>query len=235
MFSLMHTVTANKKFLCFVYIIFSLKVSVVLANTEVGLRNYKEGEFKKAYEEFFSESKKGNANAQYYLGCMFLKGEGVKKSFMWGFKWLSIAADKGHVKALNVVGVIYKNGVETSKNTEEAKKYLQLSAEKNFNLGQFNLGVLLIENYKEKIENLSHENVKQENDDHSNSHSKEENHRTDLIEGYKWLKISELNGFDRASTILKLLSAEILHSELIVLDEQANEAFKSLKNQNATN
>ncbi|GEM_PF-3417330 len=223
--------TINKKNLWIFFVFFSLNIDVALANQKVGLESYRAGEYEKAYKIFYNESKKGNADAQYYLGCMLLKGEGVNKSFMRGFKWLSIAADKGHVKALNVVGVIYKNGVETFKNSEEAKKYFQLTAEKNFNLGQFNLGVLLIENYKEKIKSFSHETNRKKHDEHSDDHSKSGDPRLDLIEGYKWLKISELNGFERASSVLKIVRSEIPHSKQLELDDEAKAVFKSLKDQ----
>lgn len=227
--------TIKKYFFSILFFFFILKINVVLASQKVGLESYRAGQYEKAFENFYNESIKGNTDAQYYLGCMLLKGEGVNKSIMRGFKWLSIAADKGHVKALNVVGVIYKNGFGTFKNQEEAKNFFQLSAEKNFNLGQFNLGVLLIENYREKIKSSSHETDGQKHDAHSDDHSKAEDHRKNLIEGYKWLKISELNGFERASSVLKVIRSEIPPSELFELDDQAKAVFESLKEQSEVN
>ena len=228
----MKDIKAHKKIVFLVLFIFGIKFNIaegdsqIVFKTHLGLRNYKVGKYKKAYEYFFDSAKKGNKEAQYYLGCMLLKGEGIEKNFIRAFKWLSIAAEQGHLKALNVIGVIYKNGTETHKNLDEARKFFQLSADKNLNVGQFNLGVLLFERYKAKRKNASHELETKEHD----GHGKVENYREDLVEGYKWLKISELNGFERAAKVLKILQSEILPSEIVDIENQAEVFSKKFKN-----
>ncbi len=41
----------------------------------------------------------GHAGAQYNLGLMYLKGEGVPRGALHGLEWLAIAADNGDMKA----------------------------------------------------------------------------------------------------------------------------------------
>jgi hypothetical protein len=52
----------------------------------------------------FAATTFGDANAQYNLARMHLEGAGVDKDGREGIKWLSLAADKGHLQAEALLG-----------------------------------------------------------------------------------------------------------------------------------
>ena len=52
----------------------------------------------------------GDADAQYEVGQLYLKGEGLGQSTLQGARWLSLAARKGHVPAQAKLGDLLFNG-----------------------------------------------------------------------------------------------------------------------------
>ena len=58
----------------------------------------------------------GNAQAQYKLGVMYQKGEGVKRNYETAVNWYYKAAKQGYAPAQNNLGVMYaeRKGVEQS-------------------------------------------------------------------------------------------------------------------------
>ena len=50
----------------------------------------------------------GNAGAQYHLGVVHAKGQGVEKDFKQAMKWSHDAAVQGHAEAQYLVGAIYE-------------------------------------------------------------------------------------------------------------------------------
>ncbi len=52
----------------------------------------------------------GDAEAQYLLGLMYLKGEGVKKDFALAERWLRKAAVQDVIEAQSALGDIYETG-----------------------------------------------------------------------------------------------------------------------------
>jgi TPR repeat protein len=54
----------------------------------------------------------GDATAQYNLGRMYLDGVGGDKDSRQGLRWLSLAADKGHVQAQALLGQVLFDGRE---------------------------------------------------------------------------------------------------------------------------
>jgi len=55
--------------------------------------------------------------------------------------WRS-AADQGHPRAQNGLGVLYRDGLGTLKNERTAAKWFRESAEKGYAFGMFNLGMM---------------------------------------------------------------------------------------------
>jgi len=55
----------------------------------------------------YAATRYGHPGAQYALGVMYLKGEGLEKSQLVGMKWLMLASRKGFAKAQALLGDIY--------------------------------------------------------------------------------------------------------------------------------
>jgi TPR repeat protein len=60
---------------------------------KAGVRYYKKGSYKKAYEKLLYPAQLGLKDAQYYLGFMYLKGQHVDQSLATGMAWLGVACE----------------------------------------------------------------------------------------------------------------------------------------------
>ena len=80
--------------------------------------------------------------AQYNLGLMYDKGEGVGKNDAEAVKWYRRAADQGDATAQNNLGVMYDNGEGVAENDAEAVKWYRRAADQGDASAQNNLGVM---------------------------------------------------------------------------------------------
>ena len=73
-------------------------------------------------------AEQGDANAQFILGNMYLKGEGVAKKDAEAVKWYRLAADQGNADAQHNLGLKYAKGEGVPKNDVEAYFWWNLAA-----------------------------------------------------------------------------------------------------------
>ncbi len=66
---------------------------------EDGMAAYNRGDYAPAIQLFRPLAKQGNAKAQAAIGAMYRKGQGVAKSSLHAFMWLSLAAARGDAVA----------------------------------------------------------------------------------------------------------------------------------------
>ena len=66
--------------------------------------------YKKSASPNITTREKGFADAQYNLGVMYLKGEGVDKNDKVSAKWFRMAAQQGHADAQYNLGLLFKPG-----------------------------------------------------------------------------------------------------------------------------
>ena len=62
----------------------------------------------------------GNAQAQYNLGAMYAKGQGVPQDFVQAFDWFGKAADQGNAGAQATLGWMYANGQGVAQDDTQA-------------------------------------------------------------------------------------------------------------------
>ena len=60
-----------------------------------GLTAYKSGDFATALREWTPLAKQGDADAQFNLGLMYDKGQGVPQDYKTAVKWYRLAAEQG--------------------------------------------------------------------------------------------------------------------------------------------
>lgn len=92
-------------------------------------------------------AEQGDPQAQYDVGLMYAKGEGVTESKSIAFHYYKLAADNDHTKAQYNVGRIYyaKNSAKkygVKKSTKMAFKYYKLAADKGHKNAQYNVGFM---------------------------------------------------------------------------------------------
>jgi len=66
---------------------------------EDGMAAYNRGDYVPAITVFREMAKQGNAEAQAVLGVMYRRGQGVRRSSLRAFVWLSRAASHGNLRA----------------------------------------------------------------------------------------------------------------------------------------
>ena len=71
---------------------------------------YLRGDFATAFRELKPLAMKGNALAQWGLGEMYKKGQGVLQDYKKTVYWYRKAAEQGNTSAQNNLGVMYEKG-----------------------------------------------------------------------------------------------------------------------------
>lgn len=87
-------------------------------------------------------AEKGDSQAQFDLGVMYLYGKGVPKNPETAFSWFKKAAEQGHAAAQYAVGRMYYYGQGVAQDGKEAARWFRKSADKGFADAQFALGVM---------------------------------------------------------------------------------------------
>lgn len=109
---------------------------------EDGFTAYKAGQYEQAYKLWLPLGKSGNADAQFNLGLLYRKGEGIEKNDRAALMWFIRAAKQGMADAQYNAGVMYMEGRGASVSRVDALKWWKLAVEKEHVGAQYNLGVM---------------------------------------------------------------------------------------------
>lgn len=106
-------------------------------------------------EEYFARLQKeagaGNAEAQFNLGRIYLRGEGstgvafvrdVPRDIAKAVEWLQKAAMQGNVNAQCDLGMVFKFGLGVKEDAQRAFMWLQKAAAQGNDVAQYNLGLM---------------------------------------------------------------------------------------------
>jgi TPR repeat protein len=102
---------------------------VSAADFKKGVSAYKSGDYATALREWTPLAKQGVADAQYILGVMYDKGDGVPQDYKTAVKWYTLAAKQGHADAQFQIGWMYNKGQGVPQDYKTAVKWFRLSAE----------------------------------------------------------------------------------------------------------
>lgn len=73
--------------------------TTALSGFDEGVSDYRSGNYAGAFKEWSGAAEQGDLDAQYNLGCLYLRGEGVAENKALADEWLQRAADQGDVDA----------------------------------------------------------------------------------------------------------------------------------------
>ncbi len=93
-----------------------------------GVAAYKLGAYATTLRELRPLAEQGNAAAQYNLGFMYTKGQGVSQDYAEAVKWYRKAAEQGYAKAQNNLGTMYRHGNGVTKDFVLAHMWFNLAA-----------------------------------------------------------------------------------------------------------
>ena len=103
---------------------------------------YERGDYATAFRLMKPLAEQGYAKAQYNLGVMYHKGEGVPADHAEAVKWYRRAAEQGIADAHYNLGVMYHKGEGVPADHAEAVKWFRKAAEQGYAKAQYNLGVM---------------------------------------------------------------------------------------------
>ena len=87
-------------------------------------------------------AEKGQAVAQYRLGTLYERGQGIAADGVKAVHWYGLAAAQGNRKAMHNLAVAYASGIGGKKNMAEAARWFAKAASLGLSDSQFNLAVL---------------------------------------------------------------------------------------------
>src|SRR5260370_9528723 len=96
------------------------------ADFQAGKRAYEQRDFATAMKELAALARQGNADAQLFLGKMYMSGQGVPKDADLAVKWFKAAADEGNAEGQFFLGAMY---LLPAKDIPQGLKSLRLSAQ----------------------------------------------------------------------------------------------------------
>ena len=88
-----------------------------------------------------ARAEQGNAEAQFKLGRMYAKGEGVPQDYAQAVAWFRKAAEQGNAKGQNGLGAMYGSGQGVPQDWVQAVVWFRKAAEQGEAMAQCNLGV----------------------------------------------------------------------------------------------
>jgi uncharacterized protein len=115
---------------------------VAAGQREDALAATQRGDFETALSLWKPLADQGLADAQFNLGVMYNRGQGVPQDFAEAAKWYRKAADQGVAAAQFMLGVMYRDGQGVPQNFIEAAKWYRKVAEQGDMDAQNYLGKL---------------------------------------------------------------------------------------------
>ena len=98
------------------------------ANFDKGFAAYQSGDFATALREWTPLAEQGLAEAQFNLGQMYRRGEGVLQDDKTAVKWYTLAAEQGDADAQNNLGLMYHRGEGVLQDNVYAHMWLNIAA-----------------------------------------------------------------------------------------------------------
>ncbi len=105
-----------------------------------GVAAYKWGAYGIALREWRPLAEQGNAKAQYNLGLMYRKGQGVAQDDAEAVGWWRKAAEQGDARAQSNLGVMYAKGQGVPQDDAKAVGWYRKAAEQGHAKAKYNLG-----------------------------------------------------------------------------------------------
>jgi TPR repeat protein len=112
------------------------------ADLQKGLEAHSKGDYATVLREWTPLAKQGNVRAQFNLGVMYAKGDGVPQDDKTAVKWFRLAAEQGNADAQVNLGWMYFEGKGVPKYYKTAVKWYRLAAEQGDARAQFYLGLM---------------------------------------------------------------------------------------------
>lgn len=105
-----------------------------------GYRHYWNGEFERAWNVLAPLGERNDCAAQYYLGRMRARGEGIDKDLMQALRWWNASAGRGERWAQVEIGSLYEHGRGIVQDSAKALKWYRRAADDGLAEAQVRVG-----------------------------------------------------------------------------------------------
>ena len=136
---------------------------VARADFQDGLEAYNSGNYLYAFEEFRTLALNGDAAAQYRLGVMYTKGQGVPRNDKLAASWYLKAAEQDDTRAQFVIAEMYAKGQGVQQDDKQSALWYLKAADHGFPKAQYTVGLM---------------------------YAKGQGVQQDFIQAYKWLSLA---------------------------------------------
>jgi TPR repeat protein len=114
------------------------------ADFSAGYKAYQRRDYATALQIFRQLADQSNARAQFSLGVMYNKGQGVKQDYEAALRWYREAADQGYVLAQYNIGLMHSKGQGVPQDYAEAATWYRKAAEQGYSAAQTRLGDMYV-------------------------------------------------------------------------------------------
>lgn len=122
--------------------VLSMVASWAHADLLDALQAYREGNYLLAFDEFRTLALNGDADAQFRLGDMYAKGEGVTQDFKQAFDWFLKAASHDEPRAQLAVAEAYEQGHGVTQDSKRAATWYLMAAEHGNPRAEYAIGLM---------------------------------------------------------------------------------------------
>jgi uncharacterized protein len=116
---------------------------------------YENGNYRKVLQVARPLAEQGDARAQFLLGRLFSRGQGLPLDEGEAVKWFRRAADQGNSEAQFVLGNMYARGKGVPQDNAEAAKWYRAAADRGDPQAQYNLGLAYAKGEGVEQDNIS--------------------------------------------------------------------------------
>ena len=165
------------------------------ADFQDGMDAYRSGNYLYAFDEFKALALNGDAAAQYRLGVMYAKGEGVERDDAKAAAWYLKAAIQDDARAQFAIAEMYRDGLGVQKSEKQATTWFLEAADHGFPKAQYVVGLM---------------------------YAKGEGVSQDFIQAYKWLFLAGDVAINNRQWLEEKMSPEqIKKAQTLALEWQA--------------
>ncbi len=112
----------------FAALLFLFLATDALADYNSGYVAFDRGDFATARKEWKPLAEKGDARAQFRLGCLYTFGQGVPEDYAMALRFYRMAAERGDRDAQNNLGGMYAEGLGVQADLVQAYMWFDLAA-----------------------------------------------------------------------------------------------------------
>ncbi|MFO0998278.1 MAG: tetratricopeptide repeat protein [Alphaproteobacteria bacterium] len=112
------------------------------ADYDTGKAAYAQGDYAAAFRAWKPIAEGGNPVAQFALGTLYEKGQGVRQNGRDALRWYTRSAKQNFAEAQLRLAYLYAGGTVVPRNDAEAAKWMKAAAANGHVMGQLGLGAL---------------------------------------------------------------------------------------------